>query len=135
MAERSNAAVLKTVVGATPPGVRIPPHPPENKTRPTGRFLFYGSVGWMRSPRVRQQVDLTSATQSNRHGCPAADAYASCEGIPPHPLGIQKIQKSYIKSHKPAGFWDFFSALLLWYVFTFPKSPILPTLTYFAQIQ
>lgn len=29
MAERSNAAVLKTVVGATPPGVRIPPHPPE----------------------------------------------------------------------------------------------------------
>ena len=31
--------------------------------------------------QVRQQVDLTSATQSNRHGCPAADAYASCEGI------------------------------------------------------
>ncbi len=28
LAERSNAAVLKTVVGATPPGVRIPHHPP-----------------------------------------------------------------------------------------------------------
>ena len=42
VAERSIATVLKTVVGATPPGVRIPPHPPENKTRPTGRdFLLY----------------------------------------------------------------------------------------------
>ena len=28
VAERSIATVLKTVVGATPPGVRIPPHPP-----------------------------------------------------------------------------------------------------------
>ena len=28
VAERSNAAVLKTVEGASPPGVRIPPHPP-----------------------------------------------------------------------------------------------------------
>ena len=49
------------------------------------------------------------------------------------PPGIQKIPKVYIKSHKPAGFWDFFSALVLWYVFAFPKSPILPTMTYFAQ--
>ena len=55
--------------------------------------------------------------------------------IPSSPPGIQKIPKSYMKSHKPAGFWDFFSALLLWYVFTFPKSTILPTMTYFAQIQ
>ena len=28
LAERSNAAVLKTVEGASPPGVRIPHHPP-----------------------------------------------------------------------------------------------------------
>ena len=40
---------------------------------PQRGVLFYGSVGRMRTP-VRQQVDLTSATQSNRHGCPAADA-------------------------------------------------------------
>ena len=53
--------------------------------------------------------------------------------IPSSPPGIQKIQKSYIKSHKPASFWDFFGALLLWYVFTFRKSTILPTMTYFAQ--
>ena len=50
VAERSIATVLKTVVGVTPPGVRIPPHPPENKHAPAGR-LFYGSVGRMRNPR------------------------------------------------------------------------------------
>lgn len=41
VAERSNAAVLKTVVGASPPGVRIPPHPPGIKKAPqTGCFFI-----------------------------------------------------------------------------------------------
>ena len=62
---------------------RILPHRQKIKHAPAGR-LFYGSVGRMRTP-VRQQVDLTSATQSNRHGCPAAGAPVPCEGIPPHP--------------------------------------------------
>lgn len=57
VAERSIATVLKTVVGATPPGVRIPPHPPENNHAPSGACLFCGSVGRMRT-LVRQQVDL-----------------------------------------------------------------------------
>ena len=40
LAERSNAAVLKTVVGATPPGVRIPHHPPQKSNALLGHFIF-----------------------------------------------------------------------------------------------
>jgi hypothetical protein len=40
MAEWSNAAVLKTVVRATEPGVRIPLSPPIKKIAPKGAFLF-----------------------------------------------------------------------------------------------
>ena len=46
VAERSNAAVLKTVVGATPPGVRIPHHPPGIIKAPTKSVgaLFLGGL-------------------------------------------------------------------------------------------
>ena len=41
MAEWSNAAVLKTVVRATGPGVRIPLSPPKHwQTKPTHAWVF-----------------------------------------------------------------------------------------------
>ena len=44
MAEWSNAAVLKTVVRASGPGVRIPlpPHQPQNPDTQVSGFLFGG---------------------------------------------------------------------------------------------
>ena len=41
VAERSNATVLKTVEGATLPGVRIPPHPPGKQKKSTIWWIFY----------------------------------------------------------------------------------------------
>ena len=75
LAERSNAAVLKTVVGATPPGVRIPHHPPVIKSHPL-RVCFYYRRMASGSNRntvalVRQQVDFGSVTHQNRYVCPA----------------------------------------------------------------
>ncbi len=46
VAERSNATVLKTVEGATLPGVRIPPHPPGKQKKSTKWWIFYFSPGW-----------------------------------------------------------------------------------------
>ena len=105
--------------------------PPENKHAPTGR-LFYGSVGRMRTP-VRQQVDLTSATQSNRHGCPAAGAPVPCEGIPPHPPGINKSPLISCGVYFCPTFQDFFNLVLPLYILSYLKYPISRILTYFAK--
>ena len=53
-------------------------------TKNINRF-WSGQSGREPCPRVRHQVDLTSVTQSNRHGCPTAGAPAPCEGIPVSP--------------------------------------------------
>ena len=47
LAERSNAAVLKTVEGATLPGVRIPHHPPENQMPHNGVFFLFSA--WIKN--------------------------------------------------------------------------------------
>ena len=111
--------------------VSIYKQPPENKHAPAGR-LFYGSVGRMRTP-VRQQVDLTSATQSNRHGCPAAGAPVPCEGIPPHPPGINKSPLISCGVYFCPTFQDFFNLVLPLYILSYLKYPISRILTYFAK--
>ena len=59
--------------------------PTKNINRNAVLFFWSGQSGREPCPRVRQQVDLTSVTQSNRHGCPTAGAPAPCEGIPVSP--------------------------------------------------
>ena len=59
--------------------------PTKNINRNAVLFFLAGQSGQEPCPRVRHQVDLTSVTQSNRHGCPTAGAPAPCEGIPVSP--------------------------------------------------
>ena len=70
VAERFNAAVLKTVEGASPPGVRISPFPPTKKRRlNAGVFLLMGG----RFERTEKGVRPQAKGERERAGRPAAD--------------------------------------------------------------
>ena len=67
MAERFNAAVLKTVVGSYPPGVRIPLSPPPqqaSEAATVGMHASYsGSCCFRRDEGASWRLKTTAATQ------------------------------------------------------------------------
>jgi hypothetical protein len=74
VAERLKAPVLKTGVGADPPWVRIPPHPPTpNRTANAGGSRFFARGGSERS----DQITLRSHNADFAVGA-ASDASSAC---------------------------------------------------------
>ncbi len=63
MAERLKAAVSKTVVGATPPGVRIPPSPPLLRLPLFSHFDFENDL----TERWRVSLPRASLNENNSH--------------------------------------------------------------------
>ena len=108
VAERSNAAVLKTVVGASPPGVRIPPHPPGIKKHPKRGVFLFCCGGRMRTPGVRKQVGKTNIMQSSRYGFPAGTL---CRGNPSPSASILGFAMNSTKIPRNRGIFH----ALAWY--------------------
>ena len=60
MAERSNAAVLKTVEPVRVPGVRIPLSPPKKVNEAKGSHFFQGEMPERSNGAVSKTVDLSN---------------------------------------------------------------------------
>ena len=77
VAEWSKATVLKTVVGESPPGVRIPPHPFRPFPMPGKSRFFRGFLGFC-TGRYRPLRQLTAPDSAARCTSAARSAWPGC---------------------------------------------------------